>query len=330
MASGNPIYDKIKQARASLTTAARSSKGKDVLMYLLFVVIAFVFWVLLSLDSEVTKDYEVPIEIAEVPDSVHLLGNVPSTINVSVRGKGAQLIRYEWGTMPKLSFKFKEYATRKERMSISRIRLDARLRDYFGNGVVINTIKPDTLGVAYTTNPGVRMPLHVVADINPDLQYTLSGSVTASTDSVTVYSMTAIPEDMKYVVTEPVSISGIKDTAQISVGVRPVPNAKIVPSTVEVTIPVEPLISKRRQTTVDVVGLPPHTSLITFPSKVTFTYLVPMSAYNKDYPLRAYVDYDDVNTVTKKIPVRIGAVPPFFSGVTVTPDSVEYIIEKAD
>lgn len=87
MASNNPIYDKIKQARASLTTSARSSKGKDVLMYLLFVLIAFVFWVLLSLDSEITKDYEVPIEIAEVPDSVHILGNVPASINVSVRAR---------------------------------------------------------------------------------------------------------------------------------------------------------------------------------------------------------------------------------------------------
>ncbi len=330
MASNNPIYDKIRQARASLTTAARSSKGKDVLMYLLFVLIAFVFWVLLSLDSEITKDYEVPIEIAEVPDSVHILGNVPASINVSVRGKGAQLIRYEWGAMPKLTLKFRDYATKRERLSVSRIRLDARLRDYFGNGVVINTIKPDTLGVAYTTNPGVRLPLHVVADIKPDLQYTLSGPVTASTDSVTVYSTSALPSDMKYVVTEPVAMSGIKDTTQVTVAVRSMADAKVVPSTVEVTIPVEPLISKRRQATVDVVGLPPHTSLITFPSKVTFTYLVPMGVYNKDYPLRAYVDYDDVNVVTKKIPVRIGAVPPFFSGVTVTPDSVEYIIERAD
>ncbi len=330
MASDNPIYDKIKQAHASLTTAARSSKGKDVLMYLLFVLIAAVFWLLLSLDSEVTKDYEIPIEIVEVPDSVHLLGNVPPTINVAVRGKGAQLIRYEWGGMPKLALKFKDYASPDERISISRIRLDARLRDYFGNGVVINNIKPDTIGVAYTTNPGIKMPLHIVADIKPDLQYTLSGPVTASTDTVTVYSMDALPADMKYVVTEPVAMSGVKDTTQVSVAVKAIANAKIVPATVDVTIPVEPLISKRRQATNDVVGLPAHTSQITFPSKVTFSYLVPMSAYNKDFPLRAYVDYDDVNTVTNKIPVRIGAVPPVFSGVAVMPDSVEYIIERVD
>ena len=42
------------------------------------------------------------------------------------------------------------------------------------------------------------------------------------------------------------------------------------------------------------------------------------------------MDYDDVNTVTNKIPVRIGAVPPVFSGVAVMPDSVEYIIERVD
>lgn len=330
MASGNPIFEKIKQAHAWMTTAARSSKGKDVLMYLLFVLVAFIFWVLLSIDSEVTKDYEVPVEITSVPDSVHLLGNIPPTINVSVRGKGAQLLRFEWGNMPTLSLKFKDYANKNGHLSVSRIRLDARLRDYFGKGVVVNNIKPDTLGVSYTTNPGVKLPLHVIADIKPDLQCTLSGPVTASTDSVTVYSISALPADLTYVTTETVELTGIKDTTQVRVAVKPIANAKIVPASVDVTIPVEPLISKRRDVAVDVVGLPPHYSLITFPSKVTFTYLVPMGAYNTDYPLRAYVDYDDVNTLTKKIPVRMGAVPPIFSGVTVSPDSVEYIIEKTD
>ena len=55
---------------------------------------SFCFLVFLSLDSEQQRDYDVPVEIENVPDSITMLGRVPSSLNVSVQGKGYQLIRF--------------------------------------------------------------------------------------------------------------------------------------------------------------------------------------------------------------------------------------------
>lgn len=325
----NPILEKIRAARETMRRATHSARGKDALLYLLFVAVAFVFWLLLSLDAEVAKDYDIPFEITEVPDSVHLIGSVPSTVTAGVRGKGAQLVRFEWGTMPKMKVRFRDFAVPKAgRFQISKIRLEGCVRDYFGAAVTVTGMKPDSISLAYTSRPGVKVALHIPADLVPDIQYTLSGPVKANVDSVTLYSINPIPASLTSVVTEPIVKQGLKDTLVTEVAVQPLEGVKIVPSRVTVTIPVEPLISKKRQVAVQVAGQPAGESMITFPPRVTISYLVPMSDYNHDQTIRAYVNYSDISRGNSKVKVNISSLSPGVQGLTYTPDSVEYIIER--
>lgn len=330
MSSGNPITRRIDKARAALRAATHSSKGKDVLMYLLFVFIAFIFWVLLSLDAEVTKDYELPMTITEMPDSIHVIGSVPTTLNVTVKSKGAQLIRYEWGQMPVMKIKYSELTKKDHRLSASRIKLEAAVRDYFGAGVTVMALKPDSIGTPYTSRPGVKVPVHLLADIHTDLQCTISGPIQCSVDSVTLYSVNDVAGSIRQVNTTPIVRNNLKDTTVIDVPLEQIEGVKMVPSAVKVLIPVEPLISKKRQIPVEAAGCPAGTSLITFPSKVTISYLVPMSRYNSEQSVRAYVKYSDTGKNASKVPVYVTTPPHDCTGLTFTPDSVEYIIERSN
>ncbi|MCM1337641.1 MAG: hypothetical protein NC187_00335 [Candidatus Amulumruptor caecigallinarius] len=328
MSTGNPIKQRILKAAAAMRAATHSSKGKDVLMYLVFVFIAFIFWVLLSLDAEVTKDYELPMEVTEMPDSVHLIGSVPRTLNVTVKSKGAQLIRYEWGKMPVMKLKFADLSTKDNRLSASRIKLEAAVRDYFGAGVTVMALKPDSIGTPYTSRPGVRVPIHLLADIHTDLQYTVSGPIQCSADSVMLYSVSDIAQRLTQVNTTPIVRRDLKDTTVIVVPLEHIEGVKMVPAEVKVLIPVEPLIAKKRQIPVEASGCPAGTSLITFPSKVTISYLVPMSRYNSEQSMKAYVKYADISRNASKVPVYVTTPPPGCTGLTFSPDSVEYIIER--
>lgn len=328
MSSGNPIMRRINKARAALRAATHSSKGKDVLMYLVFVFIAFVFWVLLSLDAEVTKDYELPLEVVEMPDSIHVIGSVPGMVNVTVKSKGAQLIRYEWGKMPVMKLKFGEFITKDNRLSVSRIKLEAAVRDYFGAGVTVMALKPDSIGTPYSSRPGVRVPVHLLADIHTDLQYTVSGPIQCSADSVTLYSVSDIAGQVKQVNTTPIVRRELKDTTVLDVPLEQIEGVKMVPSSVKVLIPVEPLIAKKRQIPVEDSGCPAGTAVITFPAKVTISYLVPMSRYNSEQSMKAYVKYADTGKNASKVPVYVTTPPPGCTGLTFSPDSVEYIIER--
>ncbi len=314
------VYDKVQ-------TALHSSRGKDVLLYLLFVAVAFVFWVFLSLDTEVQRDFEIPFELQDVPDSVTVIGQVPTELGVSVKGKDSQMLRHMWGKMSPVKFKWEENIT-DNTFLLTHAKIEARLRDYFGAGIQIVSYRPDSVSVTYTTLPGTKVKLNVQADIHPNLQYIISGPIRANVDSVTLYSPTDLPHSLKFVSTEPVVKSELKDTMRYEVRVKPIAGVRIVPDKVVVTVPIEPLISRKRTIKLDVVNRPEDKGLITFPSKVEISYLVPMSAYNDDYPVKAYVDYNDIKPQRKKLPVSLSVIPDVYHNLSFSPDSVEYIIEN--
>lgn len=298
------------------------------LTYLMFVAVAFVFWVLMSLDTEVQRDFEVPMEVTEVPDSVTLIGQLPPTLAVSVKGKDSQLLRFMWGKMSPVKFKWADNAS-DGNMKLPGARLDSRLREYFGTGVEIVSCRPDSLRIPYTTQPGVKVKLLVQADIHPNLQYIVSDAPYADVDSVTLYSVNGIPHSLKVVSTEPIVKSDLKDTTRYEVKVKPIAGVRIIPDKVTVTVPVEPLIARKRMAVIEAQGVPEGKNLVTFPSKVEVSYLVPMSAYNDEYPLKAFVEYNDVKKPGNKIPVTLSMLPSIYHSVSFSPESVEYIIEDA-
>lgn len=317
----------VKILAARIGAALRSNRGKDVLLYLLFVAVAFVFWIFMALDTERQRDFEVPLELQEIPDSVTVIGQMPQAVSVSVKGKDSQLLRYSWGKQSPVKFKWSEQAEDNV-MLISHTRLEAKLRDYFGTAAQVVSFRPDSIRLSYTTQPGVKVKLVVQADIRPNLQYILSGPVTANVDSVMLYSTTDIPHTLRAVSTEPLAKSGLKDTARYEVKVKPIAGIRIIPDKVTVTVPVEPLISRKRSVKIETINVPEGTSLVTFPSVVEVSYLVPMSAYSDDYPIKVFVDYNDTRLPGNKIPVSLSVIPAIYHNVSKSIDNVEYIIEN--
>lgn len=321
------MNEKARKIQEKVTAALKSSRGQNILQYLLFVAVAFVFWVFLSLDTEVQRDFDVPVELQDVPDSVTVIGNLPSTLGVSVKSKDSQLLRFLWGKLSPVRLKWLENVDGNA-FVVNKQKLDSRMREYFGNGVQIVSCRPDSLRLPFTTQPGVKVKLIVHADIRPNLQYIISGPIVANVDSVTLYSINDLPHSLKNVSTEPIVKSNLKDTTRYEVKVKPIAGVRIVPDVVTVTVPIEPLIMKKRSVAIEVENLPAETNLLTFPSKVELSYLVPMSAYNDDYPVKAYVDFRAARPFRKKLEVSLSSMPGIYHNVSFTPDSVEYIIEN--
>lgn len=324
------IRERIGQLYGKLGRGARSSKGKDVLVYLIFVCVAFIFWLLLSLDNEVQRDFEVPLELQDLPDSVNVVSQLPPSVSVSVKGKGSQLLRFLWSRdLPTMKLKFEVQKNRPNQMFISRTKLESKLRDYFGSGSQILSCRPDSIKLTYTSSPGIRLRLKIDADIQTNFQYIISGPIRASVDSVTVYSVNPVPTSLKYVTTEPIVKAGLKDSTRYEVRIKPIEGMKMVPDKVTVLVPVEPLISKKRAIAIEVINAPEDYNLLLFPSKVTVSYLVPISEYSNDVPVKVFADYNTLKPGMTKIPLSLSASADAVRNVSLSVDSVEYIIEKS-
>lgn len=309
-------------------TTKNRTNSKDVLLFLMFVCIAFVFWLLLSLDNEVQRDFDVPVAVTECPDSVTVITNIPSTLNVSVKGKGSQLVRFLWSkNLPQMKFKFADHLRRNGQFYVAKSRLEMKLREYFGAGVQIMSCRPDSLKMQFTSRPGQKLPLKIVADVHPKLQYIVSGPIEASVDSVTVYSINGVPRGLTEIKTEPLVRSELKDTSRYEVRVVPVGGMRIVPDVVTVTVPVEPLISKKRTVRIEAANVPQGMSMVVFPGTVEVSYLVPMSDYSSDIPVRVYADFNEMRSGVPKIPLTLSMASGMAQNASLAIDSVEYILE---
>lgn len=306
----------------------RSTRGRNIIAYLMCFCVAFCFWVLMSLDQEVQQDFDVPISLENCPDSVTLLGSLPKEISVTAVGKSSQLIRYQLSKPAPLKIKFEDYVTGPKVFAMSHIKIDGRLREYFGNSVQINSIRPDSIHVTYTTNPGVRLPLVVDADISPNLQCILSGPITASADSVLVYTNGDLPRGLTEIHTEPLVKTDLRDTLRTEVSVQPIQGARIIPNTVTVTIPIEPLIRKQRKIKVDAANVPEGYRMITFPAVIDVSYLVPISLYNSEFNFRAVIDYNDIVSGDVRLPIKLISMPGNYREAELESDSVEYVLER--
>lgn len=313
-----------------IKAAVTSARGREVWLFLLFLAISYVFWLLLTLNNETQEDIAVPVAITNVPDSVTIISDVPSAIKVSVRDKGSILMRYNFNHTKVMKIDWNEYTHSDNRFLMGRVDLGGRLRDYFSPSTQLVTVMPDSLKLTYTTNPGRKVPVNLRADLRAALGTVINGDITLYPDSVMLYSVNDLPHNLLEVNTIEVMRSNLADTTQFVVKLDPIDGVRMVPDHVTVNIPVEPLIARTQFAPVITKNVPDGTGLLTFPSQVEVSYLVPMSEYNSEpYPLRAYVDFSDTRASSvSKIPVSISLMPDTYKNVSISPDSVEYIIER--
>lgn len=309
--------------------AVTSARGKEILLFLLFLMISYVFWLLLTLNNEMQEDIEVPVEIAGIPDSVTVISNIPESLKISVRDKGSALMKYKLGGIKPLKINWADYSQAKNKFLLNKADLGAKIRDYISSSSQLVTMLPDSISLSYTTTPGRRVAVKVQADLKPIFGSIINGPLTTNTDSVWLFSVEDLPHNLTHVETLPIVRSSLSDTTEITVAIKPLPGVKIVPEEIVVKVPVEPLIARRQMATVIAKNIPDNISLHTFPSRIEIAYLVPMSEYNSEpYDINAYVDYADIaNNTSGKLPVTLSLYPESYHSVEAIPDSVEYITE---
>ena len=108
----------------------------------------------------------------------------------------------------------------------------------------------------------------------------MSGQIRSSTDSVMVYAPSHILRHLKKVSTVHFSAQQLSDTLKTQVNILHIPGAKIVPDKVSLMIPVEELTSKSLTLPVIPQGLPEMWKIMTFPSSVKLTSILPGSKYS--------------------------------------------------
>lgn len=318
------------KARETWTAWRHSRRTNSILLYLTCLVISFFFWLFLTLNSETQKDLSLPFNLTSIPDSTTIISGLPDVVKVNVRDKGSSLLRYDFGNEPTLSIDFLEHYDGSGGLKISSIEMLAKVRKLFANSTAIVAIAPDSLSVKYTNQPGKKVPIKLDIDVTADFRCIINGETMLSADSAIVYSDQNTLDGIVAVSSRRITAEGLTDTLTRTIDLVPVAGAKIVPNRVTVKVPIEPLISKRQNVNIEVVNVPTGMNVITFPSSIEASFLVPQSMYRKMVRIRAIANYNDIlySDGNNKIAVKIVEVPSECREISLASDSVEYIVEK--
>ncbi len=305
-----------------------SSRGRDLLVFLLFLAVSYGFWVILALNDDIQQDVRVRLEISNVPSGYTFITEPPAYLTLGVRDKGTVLANYSLsgGKTLKIDYSDMVFDESRDRVTLSPQVLENRLRSFFDPTTQIVSMRPDSLSLIITDRTPNLAKVIPDVDVTPASQFVIAGKIKVVPDTVSVYSARHLHVRPRTVSTVKITRTELKDSLTLEVRLQSEPGTRMVPDKVRLTIPVEPLIAKNREVPVHLL----HASddmVVLFPSYVKVSYLLPMSFYNSENNVIT-VTADFAKRNNGKIPVTIGALPEYYRGVELSTDSVEYLVEQ--
>ncbi len=319
------INNHIKNIRSEL----RSARGQKFLQFTLFIFISFIFWFALTLNEEFRHEITYPIKVSNTPDSITLISNVPNSIKINISAKGYLFLKNKLKPNQIFNIDFSKYRNNRNCLQLGNSELQEITRDIFGTNNQINSFSIDSINIFYTNKPGKIVALKINATPIVESRYIINSPIKSNLDKVALYSIDNIPDSILSVETEHITCDNLNSTTIIKAKVIAPKGIRVIPDSVDITIPVEPLISKRRVINIDIINSPEDCRLIIFPSQVEINYLIPKSLFNKEVKyIKASVDYNDISQHANKLPIYMSDIPSNYRSVTCSVDSVEYIIEQ--
>lgn len=303
-----------------------SGKTKNFLVFLLFVCIAAVFWLILSLNDETQTGFDIRVRVGNVPDSVTFITPVPEKLHVVVRDRGGVLLRHAVNGDHVLTLDFEQYADG-NLLRVPRGSLSTSLRRLFGPNTLISSVSPDSISLLFTRRPGRRVPVELTYDVSAVPGMVVMPNPELSERGVTLYSVQN-SDTVRRLFTEKLVLRNLDKTVTADVPLAVPPGMRAIPSSIKVTFTVEQLVRKESEIPVAVDNLPKGRDILFFPSKVKVAYYVPMSLYNSsDGDLKAVASFGDaVASTTDKVAVRVAGKTSYMSNIELLTDSVEYSI----
>lgn len=305
-----------------------TSGFKNSMLFLVFVAVSTLFWLILALNDSAQDHFNVRVNVTNMPDSVTFISDFPDKIHVTVSDKGTSLWRNGYLKSPAINIDFKEYAS-DGILSYSYSDLVSALKDTFGGSAQITSMSMDSIQLVYTTNPGKRVPVIIDCKVYPASGTTIEGNIKSSPASVYVYGPKIVTDTIHSVDTEIVTLRDINETTTLDAKIKKIKGVRIYPSSVSLTVPIEPLVRKEALVTVDATNVPKGEEMLIFPSRVPVEYYVAMSRLNDDENgnIILEVDYDEINVSKNgKLSVKAKSYPDRLKNLRLQSDSVEYAI----
>ena len=305
-----------------------SGLNKEFLIFLFFLALSGAFWLLMTLNETMEREFKIPMRLSGVPRNAVITGELPDTVRVTVRDKGFTLVTYDFRP---LVFRFSNYADEDEGKGVIPL-TDVQkqvLSQMYGSSKLLQ-VKPGAFDFYFTYGTSKKVPVVFRGKITTNKSYYLAHTEFYPS-MVTVYANKQQLDKLQTVEIEPFNYRNLQDTIRQAVKIRKIRGVKIVPPTVRLSVYPDVLTEEAIEVPITAINMPPGMVLRTFPSKVTVRFTIGASLFRTIKPslFKVVVDYEELAAnPSDKCTLQLRSVPRSVSKASLEIERVDYLLEQ--
>ncbi len=305
-----------------------SGLNKEFLIFLFFLALSGAFWLLMTLNETMEREFKIPMRLSGVPRNAVITGELPDTVRVTVRDKGFALVTYDFRP---LVFRFSNYADEDEGKGMIPL-ADVQkqvLSQMYGSSKLLQ-VKPGKFDFYFTYGTSKKVPVVFRGKITTNKSYYLAHTEFYPS-MVTVYANKQQLDKLQTVEIEPFNYRNLQDTIRQAVRIKKIRGVKIVPPTVRLSVYPDVLTEEAIEVPITAINMPPGMVLRTFPSKVTVRFTIGASLFRTIKPnlFKVVVDYEELAAnPSDKCTLQLRSVPRSVSKASLEIDRVDYLLEQ--
>jgi len=328
----NNIIEKLKSLINGLKSIRSNSK---IFVYLIFVGIATVLWFLNKLNNTYSAEIVYPVEYSNEPKDQKILNILQPNIILKITAPGYTLLRYQMQTTSKpIDFDLKKGNITKKSANTHYILTrdyKTKVAEQLPSDVRLEGIEPDTLFFRFTKIISVKKKVTPIYNLTFEQQHRLKEKPFCTPDSVVITGPKIILDTLKTIYSQPINIKKVNKTTKRNVSLKEVNEITTKPKRVVVNINVEQYTEAEITVPVKIINVPDSINLVSFTDSVNVKGIVGLSSYDllSADDFQVVLDYKSINpNLSREGKISLIKYPSFFDFTNLTPEKVEFLIEK--
>jgi len=306
--------------------------NREFLIFLVFLVVAGIFWLLTTLNDDFEQEMKIPVRFVNVPKDVVITSGEQDTLRVTIRDKGISLITYLYSNDKKpIDIDFRRYSHDNGKGIVPSSDILRLVNAQLPASAKAVSVKPETEVFFYNNGEKKRVPVNYQGKVVPDRLYFIS-DILYYPDSITIYAAEDKMDSITKVYTEALTLTDFRDSVEVKTQLQKIEGVKMVPDAVTIRF----LTDMLTEVTIDNVpvkgiNMPEGKKLRTFPAKISVSFVTGMKNYQHMSPndFLIVADYNELNADSStQCNVYLRLQPAGIQRVRLATEKVDYLLEE--
>jgi len=321
-----------KSVLEEINAFLHNQKWKEALIFLCFLLLAFGFWYLQSLQQEYEIEIAIPVKYKNIPPDITFTETLPEKISAQVKDKGTVLLNYSFGRkFVPIEINMRAISNTDSSFTITSKEIELDIQRQLMTTTSLIEFTPPRIDLKFSKRLQKDFPVSFDGIITPEPGFQLSGEIIIEPSYVTVYGGQQILDSLTSIKTAFTEIKKINTTTTQTIHLEKPAAIAVAPQTVNITIPIEEFTEKVLEVPVICTDIPSEFTVRIFPAIVKVTCNIPLSRY-KDLSADQFaisIPFNDLEQNTSgSIPIQLSQKPDWIKSPTISPNKIEFILEQ--